>query len=696
METGSNSIRIGVDIGGTFTDIVLLDEATGASKNGKVLTTPDDPSRAVLEGTAAMLATHNISPENASVIHGTTLVANALIERKGVKTALITSQGFRDVLEIGREWRYNLFDLEIEMPQPLVPRHRRFEVPERLGPHGEVITPLDEEAVIGIARKLAASDVRAVAVVYLHAFKNPAHEIRTQEILSTYAPNLTVCLSSQVSPEIGEYERTSTAVANAYVQPIFKTYVRDLATGLRNMKIERDLFLMLSDGGTVHEKAAVEHPIRLVQSGPAGGAQAATLYGRLSEETEILCFDMGGTTAKACLIEHGKPSRTTSFEVARVFRFAKGSGLPLQVPVVDMIEIGAGGGSISHLDNMGLIQVGPESASSDPGPACYGLGGKQPTVTDADLVLGYLDASNFLGGDMKLNKKDAETAIANQIADPLGISVVEAAWAIHETVTENMAQAAIIHALEKGRKVENFSIVPIGGAGPVHACSLAAKMGIGRLICPPSAGVASAIGMLASPTSFEFVQADMQKLDELNFKSARSTIEGLAVRGRKLLETSGLAEPDITFEYSALMRYVGQGYEVEVPLAIKTIVAADTSDVTSRFESVYRELFGRVEAMPLEVISWRVVVSGPVPQFSLNSTTTTLEGGSAQKGQRLVYFGETDGFTNTPVYDRALLEKGYTAFGPAIVEERESTLIVPPGFTMKLQSCGNLIVDKIN
>jgi len=375
MNTTIDNFRIGVDIGGTFTDIVLLNENTGLSYNGKVLTTPDDPSRAVLDGVATMLSEHGVNPVYSSIIHGTTLVANALIERKGVKTALITTRGFRDVLEIGREWRYDLFDLEIQMPQPLVPRHRRFEVTERVGPNGDILTKMDDDEVIFLAKKLAVSDIKAVAIVYLHSFKNSSHEQRTKEIIRCYAPNLTVCLSSEVSPEIGEYERTSTAVANAYVQPIFKTYVQDLATGLRNLGVEKDLFLMLSDGGAVHEKTAVEYPIRLVQSGTAGGTQAATLYGRLSDETEILCFDMGGTTAKACLIEGGRPSRTTNFEVARVFRFAKGSGLPLQVPVVDMIEIGAGGGSIAQLDNMGLIQVGPKSAGSVPGPACYDLGG---------------------------------------------------------------------------------------------------------------------------------------------------------------------------------------------------------------------------------------------------------------------------------------------------------------------------------
>ena len=693
MNTMTDSFRIGVDIGGTFTDIVLLNENTGLSYNGKVLTTPDDPSRAVLDGVATMLSEHGVNPVYSSIIHGTTLVANALIERKGVKTALITTRGFRDVLEIGREWRYDLFDLEIQMPQPLVPRHRRFEVTERVGPNGDILTKMDDDEVIFLAKKLAVSDIKAVAIVYLHSFKNSSHEQRTKEIIRCYAPNLTVCLSSEVSPEIGEYERTSTAVANAYVQPIFKTYVQDLATGLRNLGVEKDLFLMLSDGGTVHEKTAVEYPIRLVQSGPAGGAQAATLYGRLSGETGILCFDMGGTTAKACLIEGGRPSRTTNFEVARVFRFAKGSGLPLQVPVVDMIEIGAGGGSIAQLDNMGLIQVGPKSAGSVPGPACYDLGGAQPTVTDADLVLGYLDSGNFLGGDMALSKSVAEEAINNTIAEPLGISVIEAAWAIHEIVTENMAQASVIHALEKGRKVENFCVVPIGGAGPVHACSLATKMGIKRMISPPSAGVASAIGMLASPSAFGFMQADIQQLEGLNFLSAQTIFKTLTDRGRKLLEMSNLNEREMTFENSALMRYTGQGYEVEVPLEISTIQNEDRNDIKERFETVYMELFGRVESMPLEIISWRVVVSGPTPEFSLASSGDNRVVKEALKGSRPVYFGE-NGYTDTDVYDRSLLKPDFRVAGPAIIEERESTLVVPPEFTIELHTSGNLILDR--
>ena len=375
MSNQLSEFRIGVDIGGTFTDIVAVNQKNGIQFNGKVLTTPKDPSEAVLSGVKDIIKKNKIDPKNCRIIHGTTLVANALIERKGVKTALLTTQGFKDVLEIGREWRYDLFSLDLEMPSPIVPRHLRFEIEERINFKGEIIKSLDETGLIKVAKKIAKSGVETLAIVFMHSFKNAIHEKLAKKIIEAHVPNLNICLSSIVSPEIGEYERTSTSVANAYVQPIFKSYVTSLVKGLKKIGITNDLFLMLSDGGIVHQKTAIEFPIRLVQSGPAGGAQAATLYGKILKQNNILCFDMGGTTAKACLIENGKPNRTTVFEVARVFRFSKGSGLPLQVPVVDMIEIGAGGGSIARIDGMGLIQVGPDSSSSYPGPACYGLGG---------------------------------------------------------------------------------------------------------------------------------------------------------------------------------------------------------------------------------------------------------------------------------------------------------------------------------
>tara|TARA_B110000879_G_scaffold69277_1_gene96887 strand:+ start:4544 stop:6628 length:2085 start_codon:yes stop_codon:yes gene_type:complete len=688
----NNNFRIGVDIGGTFTDIVAVRENSGEKFNGKVLTTPMNPSEGVLQGVSEIIKKHNINPENCRIIHGTTLVANALIERKGVETALLTTEGFKDVLEIGREWRYDLFSLDLEMPNPIVPRHLRFEIKERLDYKGDILVSLDQNELILIAKKLAKLNIRTLAIVFMHSFKNSIHEELAKNIFNKYAPNINLCLSSSVSPEIGEYERTSTTVANAYVQTIFKSYIDALVKGLKKIGIKNDLFLMLSDGGIVHQKTAVEYPIRLVQSGPAGGAQAATLYGRSTNSNDVLCFDMGGTTAKACLIENGKPSRTTVFEVARVYRFAKGSGLPLQVPVIDMIEIGAGGGSIARIDDMGLIQVGPDSSGSFPGPACYNLGGKHPTVTDSDLVLGYLDAENFLGGDMKLEKKLAEQAIKTFIAEPMKISVLEAAWAIHEIVTENMSQAASIHALEKGRKIEKYTMIPIGGAGPVHACSLMSKMNLNKMISPPDAGVASAIGMTASPNSFELVQADMQQLELLNFTKMKKAFLDMEKKGTKLLLQTGTNKKHISINNSTLMRYIGQGYEIEVPLNKEVLSLKNIKNIKLEFEKVYQNLFGRIEKMPMEIISWRTIASGPLPNFSLNFNVKKKS--LSKEKKRKVYFGGKK-FNDTIVLDRSALSKNFKSIGPLIIEERESTLVIPPNFKVQMHESGNLIINNI-
>ena len=688
----NNNFRIGVDIGGTFTDIVAVRENSGEKFNGKVLTTPMNPSEGVLQGVSEIIKKHNINPENCRIIHGTTLVANALIERKGVETALLTTEGFKDVLEIGREWRYDLFSLDLEMPNPIVPRHLRFEIKERLDYKGDILVSLDQNELILIAKKLAKLNIRTLAIVFMHSFKNSIHEELAKNIFNKYAPNINLCLSSSVSPEIGEYERTSTTVANAYVQTIFKSYIDALVKGLKKIGIKNDLFLMLSDGGIVHQKTAVEYPIRLVQSGPAGGAQAATLYGRSTNSNDVLCFDMGGTTAKACLIDNGKPSRTTVFEVARVYRFAKGSGLPLQVPVIDMIEIGAGGGSIARVDDMGLIQVGPDSSGSFPGPACYNLGGKHPTVTDSDLVLGYLDAENFLGGDMKLEKKLAEQAIKTFIAEPMKISVLEAAWAIHEIVTENMSQAASIHALEKGRKIEKYTMIPIGGAGPVHACSLMSKMNLNKMISPPDAGVASAIGMTASPNSFELVQADMQQLELLNFTKMKKAFLDMEKKGTKLLLQTGTNKKHISINNSTLMRYVGQGYEIEVPLNKEVLSLKNIKNIKLEFEKVYQNLFGRIEKMPMEIISWRTIASGPLPNFSLNFNVKKKS--LSKEKKRKVYFGGKKS-NDTIVLDRSALSKNFKSIGPLIIEERESTLVIPPNFKVQMHESGNLIINNI-
>ena len=688
----NNNFRIGVDIGGTFTDIVAVRENSGEKFNGKVLTTPMNPSEGVLQGVSEIIKKHNINPENCRIIHGTTLVANALIERKGVETALLTTEGFKDVLEIGREWRYDLFSLDLEMPNPIVPRHLSFEIKERLDYKGDILVSLDQNELILIAKKLAKLNIRTLAIVFMHSFKNSIHEELAKNIFNKYAPNINLCLSSSVSPEIGEYERTSTTVANAYVQTIFKSYIDALVKGLKKIGIKNDLFLMLSDGGIVHQKTAVEYPIRLVQSGPAGGAQAATLYGRSTNSNDVLCFDMGGTTAKACLIDNGKPSRTTVFEVARVYRFAKGSGLPLQVPVIDMIEIGAGGGSIARIDDMGLIQVGPDSSGSFPGPACYNLGGKNPTVTDSDLVLGYLDAENFLGGDMKLEKKLAEQAIKTFIAEPMKISVLEAAWAIHEIVTENMSQAASIHALEKGRKIEKYTMIPIGGAGPVHACSLMSKMNLNKMISPPDAGVASAIGMTASPNSFELVQADMQQLELLNFTKMKKAFLDMEKKGTKLLLQTGTNKKHISINNSTLMRYIGQGYEIEVPLNKEVLSLKNIKNIKLEFEKVYQNLFGRIEKMPMEIISWRTIASGPLPNFSLNFNVKKKS--LSKEKKRKVYFGGKK-FNDTIVLDRSALSKNFKSIGPLIIEERESTLVIPPNFRVQMHESGNLIINNI-
>lgn len=701
MSTSVNGYRIGVDIGGTFTDLVMVENATGKIFNEKVLTTPHDPSLGVLSGVELILKNNRVAASQVvNIIHGTTLVANALIERKGVPTALVTTEGFRDVLEIAREWRYDIYDLFLTPVEPLVPRSLRFEVKERVGYDGAVIEALDTAALEKVADRIAASGVEAVAVCFLHSFKRADHELQAKKILEQRLPHVTVCVSSEVMPEIGEYERTATAVCNAYVQPLFRKYISGLMDGLKRMGVDRDLYLMQSDGGTVHYSTAIEYPIRLVQSGPAGGVQATSLIGRLADARDILCFDMGGTTAKACLIDNGEPTVTTDFEVARLQRFKKGSGIPLKVPAVDMIEIGSGGGSISRVNQMGLIQVGPDSSSAVPGPACYGQGGADPTVTDADLVLGYLDADNFLGGDMKLDKAAAERALQERIAGPLGLSITEAAFGIHETVNETMAQAASIHALEKGKKASDYAMIPIGGAGPVHACHVAQKLGMRRVVIPLGAGVASAFGFLASPMSFQFVQASVSTLAGLDVDGVRELIRKLERNGRQLLVSSGLGEAECRVRVSAAMRYVGQGYEVEVPVV--DLASADVPQrLASEFDRCYAALYGRTEKdTPAEVVSWRVVVQGPTPDLlptlsldPVREATARDRAESALKGKRRAYSLAAGDYTQMPVYDRYRLAPGARFEGPAIVEERESTVVVPAAAIVTVDAYRNLAIE---
>lgn len=681
--------RIGVDIGGTFTDVVLWRDGASDLRREKLLTTPDDPARAVIDGVGRALDGAGVDAKDlASVIHGTTLVANALIERRGVKTGLITTRGFRDVLGLGREWRYDLYDLNIAMPTPLAPRRLCQEATERLDAAGDVLTPLDEESVARAAEALAAEDCEAVAISFLHAFRNPEHERRAAEIVTSVMPTAGVSVSSDVSPELGEYERASTVVANAYVLPIFARYVERLIEALADMGYSRSLLLTLSDGRCIEAGTAKRYPVRLVQSGPAAGAEAARLFGDLAGVQDVLCFDMGGTTAKACLIHDGEPERSARFEAARETRFAAGSGLPLLIPAIDMIEIGAGGGSIARVDARGLIQVGPESASADPGPACYAQGGTRPTVTDCDLILGYLDPEAFLGGAMTLDRTAAERAIAADLGAPLAVSIAEAAWGVHETVTASMAQAASIHAIERGLDATRFAMLAIGGAGPVHACGMAAKMNIDRVICPTGAGVASAIGMLAAPISFEVARAAPSRLDALDLAAVRQLLAEMNAEARDRVASAGVESDQIETTASAMMRYVGQGYEIETPVDPTKL---DRESLERAFADAYGARYGRTEAMAAEVLSWRVVGTGPRPELAEAIGGDAPSAGSSPEaaGRRSVFFD--DRFIETPVYKRAVLRSGDAFAGPAIVEETESTLVLPPGWSLRVDGALNLI-----
>jgi N-methylhydantoinase A len=687
--------RAGIDIGGTFTDLVILDDRTGERALGKVLTTPEDPSAAVEKGLAELLEQEGAAASQlGTIIHGTTLVTNALIERKGAKTALLTTEGFRDAVAIGTEHRYDMYDIFIEKPEPLVGRSLRYGVRERSLDDGSVLLELDEDHVRSISAELREREVKAVAVSFLHSFRNPRHERRVREILVEEAPEITVSLSSEVAPEIREYERTSTTIANVYVRPLVERYLQVLEERLRGLGFEGSLYIMLSNGGTASVETAREFPIRLLESGPAAGALAAAFYGRETGFSEVLSFDMGGTTAKACLIEDGEPLTSSDFEVARVYRFKKGSGLPVKTSVIEMIEIGAGGGSIARVGALNLPKVGPESAGADPGPACYGRGGSEPTVTDADLILGYLDPDFFLGGKMHLDREAAVRAIEERIARPLGLEAVEAAWGIHQVVNENMANAARVHAIERGKDPRAYPLFAFGGAGPVHAYRVARALGIPGFIAPLGAGATSALGFLCAPLSFDLVRSLYGRLDELDWAAANAALEDMEEEGRDLLRASGVADADIRVRRLCEMRYTGQGHEVTVELPDGELGPEDAERLTAFYRKEYLRLYNREGPnVPLEALTWRLEVAAPRPEIRLEGE----EGASypaerAQKGAREIYLPEDAGFTRVPVYDRYSLAPGATFEGPAVVEERESTVILGPEGRAEVDGARNLIV----
>ena len=685
--------RVGIDIGGTFTDLLLVGE-DGAAVIGKTLTTAGDPSLAVENALRPLLENGTMrAGERGTLLHGTTLVTNALIERKGAPTALLTTTGFRDAVEIGREHRYELYDLNLELPKPLVPRHLRFDVPERIAADGSVLRSLDEAFVRRLVAELRDKGIKAIAVSYLNSFRNSKHERRTAEIIAEIAPTIRVSLSSEVVAEIREFQRTSTTLANVYVQERVADYLAQLQKRLDILGFVGSFFVMLSSGGIATRETASRFPVRLLESGPAAGALAAAQAGILSGHCDLLSFDMGGTTAKLCVIENGQPSKTHEFEVDRVYRFRKGSGLPVRIPVIDMIEIGAGGGSIARVDSLGLLKVGPDSSGADPGPVCYSQGGTEPTVTDADLVLGYLDPNYFLGGKMHLDTKRARQALS-RLAEPLRMTIEQAAWGVHQIVNENMANAARAHLNEQGKDPRRMPMYAFGGAGPVHGYRVAEILRLPKLISPFGAGVGSTFGLLAAPLAFDFVRSAYSRLDQQDWRLANQLLDVMAEEGRTVLEGSGLSAKEIRYQRTADMRYVGQGHEVSVRLPNGVLDEQHVPRITAEFEETYRGLYGRKGPdVALEIINWRVVASGPRPQMNLQLPRRTSDRGDARKETRRAYFPEFSGFVETAVYDRYAFQPGVEFTGPAIVEERESTLIVGPRGRARVDENLNVIVE---
>ena len=688
------SARFGVDIGGTFTDLVVIDEASGAIRVGKVLTTAKDPAHGVEQGVQSLLDDARVDPVRVrAVVHGTTLATNALIERKGARTALLTTEGFRDALEIRHEGRYDMYDLLIDPPAPLVPRHLRRGVPERLLPDGAILRPLDEAAARRVIAELIDAGVEAVAICLLHAYLNPIHERRLAALVREAAPHVAVSCSSEVVPEIREYERASTTTANVYVAPLMARYLEDLERRLHGLGIPGQLYVMQSSGGIALPPLARRLPIRLVESGPAAGALAAAQAARERGDSRLLSFDMGGTTAKACVIDGGVPLVAREFEVARADRFKKGSGLPIRVPVIEMIEIGAGGGSIARVDRMGLLKVGPDSAGADPGPACYNLGGRQPTVTDADLLLGYLDAEFFLGGRMRLDRPAAERAVSEHVARPLGLDPTAAAWGIHRVVNENMAAAARIHGIERGRDLRAYPLFAFGGAGPVHCWQVARILKVPRILLPFGAGAMSAWGLLAAPLAFDFVRTVRARLDAADWDALTRLFVEMEDEGRELLARAGVAAGDARVSRIAEMRYVGQGHEVEAPMPAGRLSPASLPAITASFEDAYRALYHRLpQGVPIEALNWRVTVSGRPPRLAFGGGAGPRATADAVKTKRRAWFAEAAGWIDTPVYDRYALGPGATFAGPAIVEERESTAVIGPGASCRVDDGLTLVV----
>ena len=704
-------VRLAADIGGTFTDVVL--EVPAADGDGqrpptryttKILTTQRAPADAVLDGVERVLAEAGVDPADVDlVVHGTTLATNALIERRGAVTALLTTEGFRDSVAMAHENRFEQYDLAMERPEPLVPRHLRLGVPERLAANGEVLIPLDLDAVRALVPTLRAVGVESVAVGFLHSYVDPTHERLVRELLAEELPEVAVTLSSEVCAEIREYERLSTACANAYIQPLMATYLADLDGRLAKLGISAPLLLMVSNGGLCTLDTAMRAPIGLVESGPAGGALLASRVAAEHGLDDLLSFDMGGTTAKLCLLTDGEPATSREFEVARVYRFLKGSGLPLRIPVIDLVEIGAGGGSIASIDQLGRISVGPESAGSEPGPAAYGRGGSDPCVTDADVLAGRLSAEHFAGGELDLDVDAARDAIADGVAGPLSVELDAAVIGVGEIVAEQMANAARVHAVERGRDLGGGAMVAFGGAAPLHACRLADRLGIDTVIVPPGAGVGSAIGFLLAPVSYELVRTCHQPLKTVgsrsragdgpafDWKAVNAVLDELRTEAHTVVEAA-VGDAPMVETLHASMRYRGQGHEIDVPVPVEVFGPDSVDELFAAFDRSYRALYTRViPDMDAEVLTWRLKVSTVVadPDPTADPETVPFRAGTTRR-----VLDATAGWVDMAVVARDDLRPGHRVDGPALVLEDQTTTVVAPDFDLAVDGRNHLVLTR--
>lgn len=684
----STRTRLAVDIGGTFTDLVLsVGDATSSSK---LLTTPDAPARAVIEGARAILAEAGVAASSLDlVIHGTTLATNALIERKGARTALITTRGFRDSIEIAYEHRFQQYDLYMDRPAPLVSREWRLEVTERLAADGTVLLPLDESDIAGLVEILRQERIEAVAISFLHAYINPAHEEQARALLAAAMPDLSITISSEVCREIREYERTSTTVANAYVLPLMDRYIAAMRAGLTEMGATCPLLLMMSSGGVCTVETARRFPVRLVESGPAGGVILARRIAAMGGYDRALSFDMGGTTAKITLIDDFTPQQSRHFEVARAYRFAKGSGIPVRIPVIDMVEIGAGGGSIARVDELRRIVVGPDSAGSEPGPAGYGRGGEAATVTDADVILGRVDSRRFAGGKIRLEPRRSHNAIAASVATPLGIGVEEAARGISEIVDENMASAARVHAVENGKDTAERTLIAFGGAAPLHAVRLARKLGITRIVIPRDAGVGSALGFLHAPIAYEVVRTFLVRLDRLEADTIDKLFDGMREEAAAVVRL-GAPSGDLVETRTAYMRYRGQGHEIAVPLPASGL---DPAALRAAFDQTYGRLFGRIiPKLEVEAVTWTLSLSQLSEQADQQAAPPAADPPEPDDHWRIVDSGSGE-TVDALVFERSRLAPGMKLSGPLAIVEAGTTTIIPSDFTARIAADGEIVIE---